>query len=375
MPSGIPGDFSVGGNGLGSSGNFGQYTSDAATDVITIITGNTPANGQQVVFDPAGVPSGLTAGTTYYAVNVSLNTFQVATTPGGTPIDIGTGGGNLTLGAMRVESLEGDIFVGGLLGYLEKLSTLGEHLAWLECRDTPVTGNLCKVLGVTVGPDGEPYSALEPLTGGPYDYQPHDISYDIANDRLVVILARTNDTALIRILNLDADTVIAEFTGIDLDTGWTHETPLKIVVDCAGEVAYYTDMGRTIFRYDLTGAGAQLTPYWELPVDDPNCFGDLDIRSNDQIIVDMTITGHGPRRACGLGSDEFVWADRINPPDGIHRIYKIRTDDHSDVLASVVALDPNGGNGEITTVAAYYLKCDEEPADEYHVVVTLIGAN
>lgn len=371
MPSGMPGDFSLGGSGLGSSGNVGTYTSDGTTNFVTIITGNTPINGQQVVFDPAGIPSGLSTGTTYYVINVNVNTFQVSLTPNGSVIDIGTGGGLLTLGSIRTVTIEGDVFIGGSHGYIEKVSSDAIHLTWLECRDIPVTGNLMKVWGVTVGPDGEPYSALEPMTGGPYDYVPHDVSYDYANDRLVVILARTDDTALIRIYDLDG-VLVSEFAPIDVDTGWVNSTPLKIVVDCDGVIAYYTDMGDTIFRFDLV-AEVQLAPFREQPVGSPYVFGDLDIFNSEEIVVNETGSGHGPLRAAALGNNDYVWADRINPSDGIYRAWKIRTLDHLDTLNYTVALTPSGLNDEITTLAAYYLRCETPVVTGLIVEVMLVG--
>lgn len=45
-------------------------------------------NGDQVVLTTSGaLPTGLTAGTTYYVVNQATNTFQLAATPGGTAIN------------------------------------------------------------------------------------------------------------------------------------------------------------------------------------------------------------------------------------------------------------------------------------------------
>lgn len=372
--SAIPGDFEVGGTGLGES-NTALYTGTGSTDVITLLNGEQVTNGQTVTFDAGGIPSGLTPGTTYYVVDQSGNTFRISATPGGAPIDIGDGSGLLVLGDMRVATLLEDVFIGGSVGYMEKISKDAKHLTWLECRDVPVTGNPMTALGTTVGPDGEPYSALKP-TGAAKDYQPHDVSYDFANDRLVVILSKLDNTALIRIYSTDMLTLIAEFTGIDTDAGWTQDIPLKIVVDCSGEVAYYTCQGPTLFRYDLTGAGAQLTPYAEQDPGSPYMFADLDLFFSEEINVNETGSGHGPREALTLGSEDFSWSDRINPPNGIHKIWKMRTSDHIDVIDYAVALNPDGNNLGITTAGAYYLRCAETEQDQgYYVVVTVIGAN
>ena len=46
------------------------------------------SNGNIIILETAGdLPTGVTPGTTYYAVNVSGSTFNLATTPGGTPIN------------------------------------------------------------------------------------------------------------------------------------------------------------------------------------------------------------------------------------------------------------------------------------------------
>ncbi|MBB3213414.1 hypothetical protein FHW67_002706 [Herbaspirillum sp. Sphag1AN] len=48
---------------------------------------NMPRNGSPIVFTTTGaLPTGITAGTTYYVVNAGASTFQVAATVGGTPI-------------------------------------------------------------------------------------------------------------------------------------------------------------------------------------------------------------------------------------------------------------------------------------------------
>jgi hypothetical protein len=51
--------------------------------------------GNQIVFATSGtLPTGLTAGTVYYAVNVHPNEFKVSTVPGGNPVDITASSGS-----------------------------------------------------------------------------------------------------------------------------------------------------------------------------------------------------------------------------------------------------------------------------------------
>lgn len=61
-------------------------------------------NGTPVVFSTTGaLPTGLTAGTTYYVINASTDTFQVAATPLGAAIDTsGAGSGTHTAVAVPV---------------------------------------------------------------------------------------------------------------------------------------------------------------------------------------------------------------------------------------------------------------------------------
>lgn len=74
---------------------YGAHSGYASTVTITIAspgvitwTAHGHSNGTGVVFTTTGaLPTGLTAGVTYYIVNASTNTFQVAATVGGTAIN------------------------------------------------------------------------------------------------------------------------------------------------------------------------------------------------------------------------------------------------------------------------------------------------
>lgn len=71
------------------------FTASASTDLLTC-NGHGVKEGQQVIVATSGtLPTGLTASTRYFAVNVSPNAFALATVPGGVPIDI-TGAGSGT---------------------------------------------------------------------------------------------------------------------------------------------------------------------------------------------------------------------------------------------------------------------------------------
>jgi hypothetical protein len=82
---------------LGASAYNGQaVTATAAGDIITL-NSHTLVNGNAIKFGGTAAPGGLTAGTTYYVVGAATNTFQVATSPGGSAIDITSTGTSVTI--------------------------------------------------------------------------------------------------------------------------------------------------------------------------------------------------------------------------------------------------------------------------------------
>lgn len=63
-------------------------TMTIASPGVVTWTGHTLQNGDEVVFTTTGaLPTGLTAGTTYYVINQASNTFQVSATVGGSAIN------------------------------------------------------------------------------------------------------------------------------------------------------------------------------------------------------------------------------------------------------------------------------------------------
>jgi hypothetical protein len=71
------------------------FTADATTDLLTCNAHGVKAGDQIVVASSATLPTGLTASTRYFPVEVTPNAFKVATLPNGPPIDI-TGAGSGT---------------------------------------------------------------------------------------------------------------------------------------------------------------------------------------------------------------------------------------------------------------------------------------
>lgn len=91
----------------------------AAPGVVTW-TAHKLANGQQVTFSTTGnLPTGLSPGFAYYVVGVTANTFELATTIGGTSVTTsGTQSGIHTAYLVATEINEGDIVTGVTSGAL-----------------------------------------------------------------------------------------------------------------------------------------------------------------------------------------------------------------------------------------------------------------
>lgn len=90
-----------------TSGVTAQNTGDTITK-----TAHGLANGQKIVFQPGYVPAGLTGGTTYFVVGQTANTFQVATTLGGSAVAITADStdGQVCYGLVKVIANNGDAF-------------------------------------------------------------------------------------------------------------------------------------------------------------------------------------------------------------------------------------------------------------------------
>lgn len=90
----------------------GPVTISVADPGVVSWTAHGLPNGTPVVFTSTGtLPTGLTAGTTYYVVGATTDTFTVAATPGGTGIET-TGAGSGTHTATAVPVGETDYIAG-----------------------------------------------------------------------------------------------------------------------------------------------------------------------------------------------------------------------------------------------------------------------
>lgn len=265
-----------------------------------------------------------------------------------------------------VDFVAGDVVIGGEYGYAEHINTSGVHQQHITLQDD--NGNLMKVWGATFTPQGDAYFALGALDSYE-DYTPHDIVYIPGTNpvQFLVIIGRTDDTIELRKYDADGN-ILATYLGLNRDTDWAHETPLKMAVACDGHTVYYTDQGRTIFRYDITGSGTQLADFAQLAVGSPYIYAGIDIQPDGDLYVAMTVGGVGPKRDVTVGGIDNIWTDQVNETPV--KVYKRSITDGSEILNHEVSLSPSGDNDEVLALAAYYYGCGR-----MFPIVTLIGAN
>jgi hypothetical protein len=104
------------------------FTASATTDLLTCNGHGVNAGDQVIVATSGTLPTGLTASTRYFAVQVTPNTFSLSTVPGGAAIDIiGAGTGTHTF--YIVGSVQYDFSV-------TAAATVGNFRGWF----TGVTG-------------------------------------------------------------------------------------------------------------------------------------------------------------------------------------------------------------------------------------------
>jgi hypothetical protein len=83
---------------LGASAyNAQAVTATNASPCVVTLNAHTLVNGNRVKLGGTAVPTGFTAGTSYYVVNAAANTFQLSATPGGTAINSTSTGTSVTV--------------------------------------------------------------------------------------------------------------------------------------------------------------------------------------------------------------------------------------------------------------------------------------
>lgn len=274
----------------------------------------------------------------------------------------------------------GDIVVGSNAGYVAHYRyvagtpTLIQHLTITDALGNPLSPN-----GLCFGPDRDLYVAAGDPAGA-VSADPHDVAYVRSTPpMLAVILANTDDTADIRLYDLDG-VLQTTYAGVDVSADWTQASGrmLKLDVDCAGETAYYTDRGETIFTFDLVG-GMQGTPF--ATRSDGLIFADFQLLGNARpdlaatLVVNETASGNGPRNAVAIAVDGY-YSDEINPGDGNYDVFKRNLADGTDLLSFLPDLDPAGGTQtqELTALAVAYDVCSTRRQHTWvHIIPQLAG--
>ncbi len=83
-----------------------SFTAADASPCVFTAPGSSYADGAMLSLSGASLPGGFTAGTTYYVVNASGDTFELAATPGGSPLgSTSAGSGTVQTGAVYLSSL------------------------------------------------------------------------------------------------------------------------------------------------------------------------------------------------------------------------------------------------------------------------------
>lgn len=133
------------------------YTANVTTPVsspgVVTWTGHTLVANQAVTFTTSGaLPTGLTAGTTYYVLNPAANTFNVSATPGGAAINFtgSTSGQSVAWGGVQ-NVLTVTAFAGndGIVGEINITGVSSSNLVW-----TTLSNNTTNYLYVLVSPNG-----------------------------------------------------------------------------------------------------------------------------------------------------------------------------------------------------------------------------
>lgn len=295
-------------------------------------------------------------------------------------------------GSPGVERQRGDLFAGGSLGYFEQIRG-ATHIDWEQGYDDghldnpTAVDNIMRLTGRTFSPSGDAFSSHDDPTQQS-DYAPHDLVYLSRNPNtgqpgLAVLVARLDDTLELWTFDLSG-TLVHKYNGttgdpLETDPTWKRNTLgdegevlpyARLDVLCDSKTIYYTDMGRTIFQYDLTGTGTQLSNFAQLDTAARHIYASIRIvKPSGKVLVAMTSSGNGPRNALALNSDRATfWADEINPPDGFYDIGKRNLQDGAQVMDASfppaattyrVRLEPGTGdtNSEVWSLATWFSPC------------------
>lgn len=281
-----------------------------------------------------------------------------------------------------------DLLAGASLGWAETIrSTMhidwtygyddGSIDAYVGAEDHPM-----RLTGITFEPNGKAHFSHDDVTQLS-DYAPHDLAYLSRNPNtgrpgLAVLVARIDDSLELWTYELDR-TFVHAYTDLQTDASWKMyrgndagfpglRLPYcRVDVLCDSRTIYYTDMGRTIFRYDLMGAGSQQANFAQLLPAAHHCYAAIKVlKPSGKVLVAMTTSGHGPRNALAINKDRTFWCDEIHPTDGYWDLFLRRLQDGAKVLDASIPpvgityrprLDPAGANVEVWSLATWFNPC------------------
>jgi hypothetical protein len=120
---------------------------NASPGVVTISGGHNLVAGDQVFFTAASIPTGVTAGLTYFVLNAGLTAtqFEFATSAGGTAINTSSTGTTVVANIVRIIGSTNVAITAGTDGSTAAANLLGATLQ----------------PGIAVDNDGQPYVLLE----------------------------------------------------------------------------------------------------------------------------------------------------------------------------------------------------------------------
>jgi hypothetical protein len=145
-----------------------NFTADASTDVCTS-AGHNLHNGDPLTVSSSGtLPTGLTAGPTYWVINATTDTFKLAATPGGAAINLttaGTGTHSFSVSDGTTDAYQVDVWETG--GSKLRVSPSAYTVA-------RTTANSITISGFASTPTSGQYIAVVSTYGRPATYQKHN---------------------------------------------------------------------------------------------------------------------------------------------------------------------------------------------------------
>lgn len=260
----------------------------------------------------------------------------------------------------------GDIAVGGKHEYTTVYDSSGSFSQAVHVTDTGTlsgptdSGPQTFIMGCTFRPTtGDLYTASSPSQTAPNT--PHDVDWIPDDSGLLVAVVLSAGVLEFRRYNFDGSLAHVYSPSPLVEVGWAQQ-PVKISVACDARTVFYTQSLYKVQRYDLQ-TESQLADYLVMnPVTSPYIFGGLRAHPRESgddrdIVVAMTATGVGPRRAVCLDSDgSSFWWDLINAtPYQIEKRHLV-TEAFEQLITTQYDGD-SGHNDATLSLACYYNPC------------------